>query len=1137
MSNFVHLHLHTEYSLLDGACRIGRLFGRLKELGQTACAITDHGVMYGAVDFYRAAKEAGIKPIIGCEVYVAPRTRFDRVHELDSDPHHLVLLCKNEQGWRSLCKLESLAFTEGFYGKPRVDTELLEKYHDGLIAMSACLSGQIPKLLLEGRYGEAAETASWYEGLFGKGNYYLEIQDHGIPEEKQVARQLIKLSRETGIPLVATNDAHYLKKEDAYSQDVMLCIQTNKTVDDTDRMKFSTEEMYVKSEKEMERLFPPEALENTGKIAGMCDFDFEFGKYHLPRFTLPEGEPDSAAYLRKLASKGFGTRYPEPLPGYIERLNFELDMIIRMGFADYFLIVSDFIAFARGRDIPVGPGRGSAAGSMVSYCLFITDVDPMKYALLFERFLNPERVSMPDIDIDFCVLRRQEVIDYVIGKYGESQVAQIVTFGTMGAKAVVRDVARALGYTYAEADAVAKAIPFSLHMTLDRALEVSPSLREMYENDQRVQQLIDTSRALEGMPRHASTHAAGVVITASPVSDYVPLAKNDEAVVTQFPMNTLEELGLLKMDFLGLRNLTVLYECEKLVLASHPAFNGIPEDDRETFEMLSAGKTSGVFQLESAGMTGVCVGLKPQSIEDITAVVALFRPGPMESIPRFVDSKHHPERVRYKHPLLEPILQVTYGCIVYQEQVLEILQKLAGFTLAHADLVRRAMSKKKHDALVREKAAFIEGCVKNGVGESTAISLFDEIMDFANYAFNKSHAVAYAIIAYRTAYMKCHYPREYIAALLSSVLESTSKVQEYIAECKDQGIRVLPPDVNESHAGFTVSGDAIRFGLMAVKNLGRNLISDLVREREAGGGFASFEDFCARMVKHDMNKRAFDSLIRCGALDTFGHKRSQLLMVFEGYVDSLLAERRGAIEGQSSLFGDAEAPSIRLPDIDELPIRQRLDMERDITGLYISGHPMDVYRREIRAARATPIRLINEESENGGASFPDGKTVTLCGLLSGVKTKTTRNNSLMAYATIEDDAAAIELMIFSGVLGRSGGYVKNDAAVMVRGKISVREDKPTQILVDELRPLHQLSEEPGAVDAPAPPRKLYVRLPSESSPKAKRALPSITMFPGDTPVVIVVEDTRKKLSASCDPDHRLISHLTELLGVENVVLK
>ncbi len=1135
MSDFVHLHLHTEYSLLDGACRIGKLFERVKNLGQTACAITDHGVMYGAVDFYKAAKEAGVKPIIGCEVYVAPRTRHDRVHEFDADPYHLVLLCENELGYQNLCKLVSLSFTEGFYGKPRVDFELLERYHEGLIAMSACLSGHIPRLLLADRLKDAKQEAMRMSALFGRDHYYLEIQDHGIPEEKQVTRAILKLAAETKLPLVATNDAHYLTREDAYSQDVMLCIQTNKTIDDPDRMKFSTQEMYVKSEEEMAALFPAEALANTAKIAAMCAFDFSFGTYHLPRFALPVGETDSEGYLRRLSEAGFAERYPEPMPGYRERLSYELGMIAQMGFVDYFLIVSDFIAFARSQGIAVGPGRGSAAGSMVSYCLRITDVDPMKYALYFERFLNPERVSMPDIDIDFCVLRRQEVIDYVIAKYGAEQVAQIVTFGTMQARAAVRDVGRALGYSYAEVDVVAKSIPFAIHMTLDKAIEISPQLRDMVESDERVARLIDTARALEGMPRHASTHAAGVVITSEPVCLFVPLAKNDEAVVTQFPMNTLEELGLLKMDFLGLRNLTVLQEAEQLVRASFPEFNGIPEDDHKTFAMLSAGKTSGVFQLESAGMTGVCVGLRPQSIEDITAVVALFRPGPMESIPRFIDSKHHRDRVRYKHPLLEPILNVTYGCIVYQEQVLEILRKLAGFTLGHADMVRRAMSKKKFDLLAREKTAFLEGCAQTGVPEGVAESIFTEIMDFANYAFNKAHAVAYAVIAYQTAYMKCHYPRQYMAALLTSVLDSTSKVQEYIAECREQGIGVLPPDVNESQAGFTVSGAGIRFGLVAVKNMGRAFIASLVRERRSGGPFASFEDFCRRMVGQDMNKRALESLIQCGALDSFGHRRSQLLQVFEQYLDSLASEARSALEGQGSLFGENSALPLHMPDLDELPIRRLLSMERDITGLYLSGHPMDVYRAELSAIKTIPIRRVVGDSESGAEGYSDGAQVLLAGMLSGVKTKSTRNNSLMAYATLEDTTAAAELLIFSGVLGKGGDCVKNDSAVVVRGKVSLREDKPLQIVVDEIRPLHQMQLSGDEKRAPA--HKLYVRLPQEDGRHARRVLPMLMMFPGDAPVVVYYEDTRKRVGSTCQLHPSLLRELGALLGEQNVVLQ
>ncbi|MBP1758332.1 MAG: polymerase alpha subunit, partial [Firmicutes bacterium] len=841
--SFVHLHVHTEYSLLDGACRIRDLVRRAKALGQTALAITDHGVMYGVIDFYKACLDEGIKPIIGCEVYMAPRSRFDRMHQLDADARHLVLLCRNEEGYRNLCALVSRGYTEGFYNRPRIDMELLRLHAEGLICLSACLAGEIPQRLLAGDYEGARTHALEMQSLFGPDGYYLELQDHGIREQKAVAPEIIRLSRETGIPLVVTNDAHYLTREDAVTQDVLLCVQTGRTVDDPNRMRFETSEFYIKSEDEMAQLFPgySDALENTAKIAELCQLDFTFGAYHLPEFKLPEGWSDGDTYFEHLCRAGFSHRYPQSSQDYIDRLEMEMSMIRKMGFVDYFLIVSDFIGYAKSKGIPVGPGRGSAAGSMVSYCLGITDVEPIKYALYFERFLNPERISMPDIDIDFCYQRRGEVIDYVNQKYGSDHVAQIVTFGTMAAKGAIRDVARAMNFPYAEADTLAKLVPNALHITLDQALKLSQPLREQYQENERVRRLLDTARSLEGMPRHASTHAAGVVITRLPVEHYVPLAKNDEAIVTQYPMTTLEELGLLKMDFLGLRNLTVLHDAEVMLQERNPVFSlkDIPEDDPETFQMLSAGHTSGVFQMESTGMTGVCVGLKPKDIEDITAIIALYRPGPMDSIPRFIASKQDPKLISYRHPSLEPILSVTYGCIVYQEQVIEIFRRLAGFSLGQADMVRRAISKKKAKEIEKERHAFvygdpergIAGCGAQGITESVAQAIYDEIYDFANYAFNKAHAVAYAIVAYQTAWFKCHHPREYMAALLTSILDSQDKVSEYITECRQNGISLLPPDINQSGPAFTVSGEHIRFGLAALKGVGRGFTRTVLEER------------------------------------------------------------------------------------------------------------------------------------------------------------------------------------------------------------------------------------------------------------------------------------------------------------------
>ena len=834
---FTHLHLHTEFSLLDGACRIKELAKRVKSLGQDSVAITDHGVMYGVIDFYRACKAEGIKPVIGCEVYVAARTRFDRVHELDADSSHLVLLCRNETGYRNLSYMVSMAHTEGFYIKPRVDMDLLRLHSEGLIALSACLGGEIPKRLRNGDYEGAKRHALEMRDIFGEDGYYLELQDHRIPEQQAVNAGILRLHGETGIPLVATNDAHYLTREDAAMQDTLLCVQTGKLLEDENRMRFETDEFYLKSEDEMRQLFPncPDAIENTHKIAEMCNLEFEFGHYHLPEFKLPDGWTDATAYFEHLCWTGFDWRYSYGTEENRQQLRFEIGVIEQMGFVDYFLIVSDFIGYAKQKGIPVGPGRGSAAGSMVSYCLNITDIDPLKYSLYFERFLNPERVTMPDIDIDFCIRRRQEVIDYVSLKYGEDHVAQIVTFGTMKAKAAIRDVGRVMNLPYAEVDNIAKQVPFSLDMTLDKALELSKPLSDLYESDEKVRKLVDMARKLEGMPRNSSTHAAGVVITKRPVYEYVPLATNDDLAVTQYTMVTLEELGLLKMDFLGLRNLTILDDAVSMVRRHTPDFrlDQIPDDDPEVFKMLCDGRTSGVFQMESAGMTGVCVGLKPRSIEDITAIIALYRPGPMDSIPRFIACAQNPKLISYKHPSLEPILSVTYGCIVYQEQVIEIFRRLAGYSLGQADMVRRAMSKKKVKDIERERSAFlhgdpsrnIKGCAANGISEEIAQKIYDEIYDFASYAFNKAHAVSYAVVAYQTAWFKCRYPREYMAALLTSVLDSQEKVAEYIAECKDNGIALLPPDINESGPAFTVSGNNIRFGLAALKGVGRNFMN------------------------------------------------------------------------------------------------------------------------------------------------------------------------------------------------------------------------------------------------------------------------------------------------------------------------
>ena len=1144
--SFVHLHLHTEYSLLDGECRIDELAARAKELGFDALAITDHGVMYGAVNFYRACRAAGIKPIIGCEVYVAPRERTGREYGIDNHYTHLILLCKDETGYRNLSYLVSMGFIEGFYVKPRIDWQLLREHSEGLVCLSGCLAGEIPQRIVSGQYDAAKAKALELRGIFGE-DFYLEIQRHGIRDEETAAAGLLRIHDETGIPLAVTNDAHYINKADAGYQDVLMCIQTGKTVADASRMRFETQEFYLKSEEEMRALFPerPDAADNTVEIAEKCNFDFEFGHYHLPRFQLPEGETDSFEYLKKLCEAGFEKRYGAGREDAHRQLMYELDMIKRMGFVDYFLIVSDFIGYAKGEGIPVGPGRGSAAGSVVSYCLYITDVDPIKYSLYFERFLNPERVSMPDIDIDFCVRRRGEVIEYVNRKYGRDHVAQIVTFGTMAARQAVRDTGRALDMSYAECDAVAKQVPFAIGMTLAEALKLSKPLREMYEGDTRVRELIDTARQLEGMPRHASMHAAGVVITERPVYEYVPLAKNDESVVTQYPMTTLEELGLLKMDFLGLRNLTVLEDAAELVRRHTPGFdvNSLPDDDAETFAMLAAGRTEGVFQLESAGMTSVCTRLGPKSIEDITAVIALYRPGPMESIPRFIENSQHPERISYKHPSLEPILAVTYGCIVYQEQVIEIFRRLAGFSLGQADNIRRAMSKKKHAVIDAERRAFVNGdaerdipgCVANGIPEAAAQAIYDEILDFASYAFNKAHAVCYAVVAYRTAYMKRHHPREYMAALLTSVLDSSNKVAEYIAECRDMGIKVLPPDVNESDAYFTVSGDNIRFGLAAVKNIGEKFIFQLMAERAENGRYTGLGDFCRRLAGRELNRRAVESLIRAGAFDSLGFKRRALLMAAEGVMEGIASAGRSNVAGQMDLFGggdEGEAAEAPLPDVGEFPRAELMAMEREMTGLYLSGHPMDEYREAARAAGAVKIGAIMADfaAEGGPERFADGQYVTVAGIVASRRTRTTRNGSLMAYVQLEDDTGSIELLCFQRVLESSARCLDENAAVAVTGRISVRDEAEPQIVADTARPI---TEGAGAPAAPRE-RRLWLRLPEADPRSMRRVELLLEMFPGEERFIVYFADTGKKLAANCVIKESLVRELTELFGPANV---
>ena len=984
MERFVHLHVHSEYSLLDGACRIERLVEKVKALGQPAVAITDHGVMYGAIEFYHAAKKAGVKPIIGCEVYVAPRTRFDKQHRVDSSPYHMVLLCENEEGYQNLIKLVSAAYIEGFYNKPRVDNELLRQHHRGLICLSACLAGRIPRMLSAGDYAAAEQAVREYVDIFGKDNFFIELQNHGIEEQKRILPQLIKLARENEVGLVATNDAHYINREDSSNQSILVCIQTGRTVNDPSDLEFQTDQFYIKSLEEMRQAIPDvdEAFENTVRIAERCNLEFEFGKTKLPYFAAPNGE-DNLAYFRRMSYEGMHRLYGEdPVPSVIERLEYELGVIAQMGYVDYYLIVHDFIAYAKSRGIPVGPGRGSGAGSLAAYCIGITGIDPIRYNLLFERFLNPERVSMPDFDIDFCYVRRQEVIDYVVQKYGSDHVAQIITFGTMAARAAVRDVGRALALGYQNVDAVAKMIPNELGMTIDKALSAVPELKKSYESDENIRQLIDVSRALEGMPRHASTHAAGVVITREPADTYVPLQKNDDAIVTQYPMTTLEELGLLKMDFLGLRNLTVIHDAEEMIRRTVPGFDmeSIPMDDAATFKMLGEGHAFGVFQFESAGMRNVITQLGPESIEDLIAVISLYRPGPMESIPRYIRNRHNPRLVTYKTPELRPILEVTYGCIVYQEQVMQICRQLAGYSYGRADLVRRAMAKKKHDVMEKERESFLDGAEQNGIDRKIANEIFDEMSSFASYAFNKSHAAAYAVLAYRTAYLKCHYPREYMAALLTSVLDNTAKLTEYIGECRRLGIEVLPPSVFESQAGFSVSGTKIRFGLAAIKNIGDAVIRHLIQERERRP-FSDLVDFCTRMRQGELNKRVMEGLIKSGALDEFGFHRRQLLLGYEALLESVNRENRQNLSGQINLFDLSEEPvSVGkiLPEVDEFDLFQILQQEKESTGVYLTGHPLSRYQNFIKRRKLPEISFFSDEEEH----HLDNQGVTLVALVA-----------------------------------------------------------------------------------------------------------------------------------------------------------
>ena len=1147
---FVHLHVHTEYSLLDGACRIDRMFDRLKELGQTAIAITDHGVMYGCVDFYKAAKKAGVKPIIGCEVYVATRSRFDKVNRIDGS-NHLVLLCKNETGYKNLIKLVSAGFIEGFYSKPRVDKELLEQHHEGLVCLSACLAGEIPQALLAGDYEKAKAAALYFNDLFGQGNFYIEIQDHGIDAQQQILPLLIRLARETGIPLVATNDAHYLRKEDSKMQSILICIQTGKTVQDADKLEFETDEFYLKSTEEMYDLFSiaPDACENTVKIADMCNFDFEFGVTKLPYFEAPDGM-DNQVYFEKLCREGLVRRYGDVVTDEMrERLEYEIDVIRRMGYTNYYLIVFDFINYAKQQGIPVGPGRGSGAGSLAAYCVGITNIDPIRYNLLFERFLNPERVSMPDFDVDFCYERRQEVIDYVNEKYGHDHVAQIITFGTMAARAAIRDVGRVLGMPYAQVDSISKMVPMELKMTLNRALEVSPELKAQYEADPQVKELIDTAIKIEGMPRHASTHAAGVVITREAANEYVPLASNDGVPVTQFTMTTIEELGLLKMDFLGLRTLTVIKNAEEMVRRREPDFSmdNISYDDAATYDMLGRSETEGVFQLESTGMKQVLTGLQPKNLEDIIALISLYRPGPMDSIPTYLRNRHEPDKVRYKTPQLAHILDVTNGCIVYQEQVMQICRELAGFTLGQADLVRRAMSKKKHDVMEKERQHFVTGCAANGISEQAANDIFDDMSSFASYAFNKSHAACYAYVAFQTAYLKCHYPSEFMAALLTSVLDNTDKVIEYTGECQRLGIKVLPPSINVSDGGFTVDGKSIRFGLNATKNVDRNLIAAVVRERKEKP-FTSLYDFCRRLHGQELNRRAAESLVKCGAFDETGVSRKAMLENVDAIFKSVETDVGRNVEGQLDLFSQLSGESagaagedFHIEDHGEFPLPELLKMEKEVSGLYLSGHPLDGYRQQIQKIGACRIAdLMGEEARRY-----DGKHVNIVCAVIKSKFMTIRSNTMMAFTNVEDLSGTMEIIVFPKVLADCRSALQDNAVVVINGRVSVKEEENAKLVAEKITPIEEYSANGTAAPRPAqdkPARKgMYLKVPSRSCPQFAKVENLLSIFEGPLPVYIYFEDQKQLTLAPRNlwsMEHELLTcELKRILGDGNVAFK
>lgn len=1076
--NFAHLHVHTEYSLLDGSNKIKEYVSRVKELGMNSAAITDHGVMYGVIDFYREARKQGIKPILGCEVYVAPNSRFDReTTGGDSRYHHLVLLAENNTGYANLMKIVSRGFTEGYYYKPRVDKELLRQYHEGIIALSACLAGEVQKYLSRGLTDEAKKVALEYQDIFGKGNFFLEMQDHGIPEQQLVNQRQIWLSQETGIELVVTNDIHYTYAEDAKPHDILLCIQTGKKLADENRMRYEGGQYYVKSPQEMAALFPyaKEALENTQKIADRCEVEIEFGVTKLPKYDVPGGLT-SWEYLNQLCWEGLEKHYEDPSDELKERLRYELDTIQNMGYVDYFLIVWDFIKYAKDHGIAVGPGRGSAAGSLVSYCLEITNINPIRYQLLFERFLNPERVTMPDIDVDFCFERRQEVIDYVVRKYGKDRVVQIVTFGTLAARGVIRDVGRVMDLPYAFVDSIAKMIPQELNITIDKALQMNSELRKTYENDPQVKLLIDMCKRLEGLPRHSSMHAAGVVIGQREIDDFVPLSRaSDGSITTQFTMTTLEELGLLKMDFLGLRTLTVIQNAVQLARAKDPGLDmdQIDYNDKQVLSYIGTGKTDGIFQLESGGMKGFMKELKPNSLEDIIAGISLYRPGPMDFIPQYIRGKNDAASITYDCPQLEPILAPTYGCIVYQEQVMQIVRDLAGYTLGRSDLLRRAMSKKKGDVMQKERQIFVygdeengvPGCIKNGIDEKTANKIYDEMIDFAKYAFNKSHAAAYAVVSYQTAYLKYYYPVEYMAALMTSVIENPSKVAEYIYACRQMDIQILPPDINRGVGNFSVDGDSIRYGLTAIKSIGKPVIAAILEERDAYGDFQNLEDFISRMsVKENLNKRAIENLIKSGALDCLGGTRKQFMSIYVQIVDHVNQEKKYAMTGQMTLFdlvGEEEKSQfeIQLPDVGEYAKENLLAFEKEVLGVYLSGHPLEEYEEKWRKSISATTLDFQPDEETGRAKVHDGTREIVGGMITDKTIKHTKTNQTMAFLTLEDLLGTVEIIVFPRDYEKNRDYLEIDKKIFVKGRVSEEEEKPSKLVCEAIIPFEQTKKE------------------------------------------------------------------------------